>query len=312
MSITTLITRQRVLAAKAETTNGTAIALAAADATEPTFDMALKYDAPVIKRPSPGTASQFAGPTGARSGEATFTTHVHGNGTTGDPAFATILLPACGMVGATSVYTPITGSSSATTLTMGLYQDGRLKTITGASGTWVMKGTAGEPVSMDWRFLGKYAAPTATALILPTYNVTLPPRLANATITIASTAYKISDFELDLGAKLVLVKDASAADATGYAWCVVADYEPVLTVKLMALAIGTKDWFADVLTSTEVAFSAAIGSVTNNTITVAAPKCQLMGPPEDEDSDGYMTDVLKFQLNKNADAGDDFLSITFS
>jgi hypothetical protein len=310
MAISTLPTRKRNVAAKLETTQGTAIAIAAADGTLPVFNPALKYAIPMNKRPSPGSASQMAGVPGARSGEFTGQSHVYNAGSGTDPIWASTWLAACGMVGSAGAYSFTTGSSSANTLTMGLYQAGRLKSIAGAAGTAVIKGTAGNPLTIDWRFLGKWVAPSATAIIAPTYVTIAPPRFASATITIGGTAYKIAEFELDLGNTLTLVPDP--ADVTGYAWCVADDRNPMLTVKVMALALGTKDWNADYVAGTEAAFSCAVGSGSNNVVTIAAPKLQLAEMPDDEDNGGYMVDSLKFQLNKNAAAGDDELTITFS
>jgi hypothetical protein len=169
MAISTLATRKRNVAGKLETTQGTAISIAAADGTLPFFNPALKYDIPINKRPSPGSASQMAGVPGARSGEFTGQSHVYNAGSGTDPIWASTWLAACGMVGSAGAYSFITGSSSANTLTIGLYQAGRLKSIAGAAGTAVIKGTAGNPLTIDWRFLGKWVAPSATAIIAPTY-----------------------------------------------------------------------------------------------------------------------------------------------
>ncbi len=199
MAITTLVTRQRVVAAKIETTPGTAISIAAADATIPTYDMALKYTIPPNLRPSPGSSSSLPHIPGARSGECTFQTHLSNSGTVTAPVWASTHMTACGMALNTATLNTVTGSASANTLTIGLYQDGRLKTISGAAGGFVIKGVAGNPITIDWTFTGKYEVPTATALITPTYAVPVIPRFAGATITINSVAYTISEFELDSG-----------------------------------------------------------------------------------------------------------------
>jgi hypothetical protein len=308
MAISTLATRKRLVAAKLETTQGTAISLAAADGTTPCFDPALKYTIPMNKRPSQGSKSQHPGVPGPRSGELTFKSHVYNSGSATNPTWASTLLAACGMVGAGGVYTPVTGSSSASTITAGLYQAGRLKTIVGAAGNFVLRGTNGNPVEIEWRFLGKWAAPTTTSIITPTYDTIIPPRAAGATVTIGGTAYKIKEWMLDPGNVLTLVGDQN--DATGYHLCVADDGNPTLTVKLMATT--AKDFYADHIAGTEAAFSCALGSGANNLVTIAAAKTQLQDPPEDEDDSGYMLDSLTFQLNKNAAAGDDEFSVTLA
>jgi hypothetical protein len=311
MSISTLATRSRDVAAKLETTQGTAISISGTDGTLPVFDPKMKYTVPIAQRPSPGSASRMKGIPEARSGEFTGQSHVFNAGTGTDPIWASTWLAACGMVaGSGGVYSYVTGSASANTLTMGLYQAGRLKKIAGAAGTAVIKGKAGSPLTIDWRFLGKYVAPSATALITPTRSTVLPPRFAGATITIGGTAYKVNEFTLDLGNTLTLVPDAG--DASGYCWCVTDQREPTLEVKIMGVSYGTYDFNADFLAGTEVAFSCAVGSGSNNIVTIAAPKLQHMEHPDDEDNAGYVQDTFKFQLNQNSALGDDELTLTFS
>lgn len=305
MAIATLVTRKRLIAAKLETTPGTGIALTATDATCPVYDPALKYTIPMNRRKAPGSATDFTGVPGPRQGQFTGQTHLYNAATA--PAWASVLLAACGFVGSAGVYTPVTGSASANCATVGFYQSGRLKTIVGAAGTAVIKGSAGNPCTIDWTFTGKHAAPSSTAILAPTYDATVPPRFAGATVTIGGVAYKVSDFELDLGNKVTLVEDVN--DVTGYAFALVVDREEKLTVKLMATT--AKDFYADHVAGTEAAFSMAVGSGTNGVVTIAAPKCQLTDPPEDSDRDGYLEDSLTFQLNQNA-ADDSELSITLS
>jgi hypothetical protein len=97
MAITTLVSRQRLVAAKLETTQGTAISHAAADATTPFYDPKLSYDIPFNKRPSPGSASQFTGVPGPRKGTLTGQTHLYNSGTVTSPIWMTTLMAACGM-----------------------------------------------------------------------------------------------------------------------------------------------------------------------------------------------------------------------
>lgn len=308
MSITTLVSRQRVVGVKAETTIGTAETPAAADAKTVAYDPKIKYNVQVTKRPSPGSASQFASLPGSESGQATYKTFLHGLGSAGNPEWATWLL-SCGLTNTAGVFTPITSPANATAQTIALYQAGRLKRLAGCAGTAVFKMKVGEPVSVEWNWTGKRIAPSNASLLTPTYNATKPPVLLGSAITLASVQYKISELQFDLGAKVTLVEDVS--DATGYAYALVTDREPKITgVKLMATT--AKDFHADFVAGTQAAFSAQVGTASNNTITFAAPNAQLMEEPDDEDSNGYLLDTLGFQLNKNSDAGDDEYSITFA
>lgn len=307
MAISTLVTRKRLVAGKIEATPGTPIALASADATLPFYDPALKYTIPMNRRKAPGSATDFTGVPGPRQGQFTGQTHLFNVGTGTDPVWASVFLACCGFIGAAGTYTPVTGSAAANSATIGLFQSGRLKTIIGAAGTFVIKGSAGNPCTIDWTFTGKWAAPTSTAILTPTYTALVPPRFAGATLTIGATPYKVSDFELDMGNKVALVEDCT--DATGYLMALVTDREPKLSVKLMATT--AKDFYADHVGGVEAAFICAVGAGTNNVVTLTANKAQLTDPPEDADHDGYLEDSLTFQLNRNG-ADDSELSIAFS
>src|SRR5690606_17420737 len=139
------------------------------------FDHELNVDVPFIERMGQSALSRITGSTGARAGTMTFKTWLVGNGGSGTPYWASTLLAASafGVSGAT--YSPATGSSSAATLTMGYLEDGDLRSIAGAAGKVAMRFKSGEPVPMDWEFLGKLIAPAAQALISPTYPTTVPP-----------------------------------------------------------------------------------------------------------------------------------------
>ncbi len=312
MSITTLVTRRRVLGIKLEATQGTAESLSGTDATIPTYGGVpyIKLNVPMNRRKAPGSASDLTGIPGPFSGTATFTTHVANSGSGTAPAWASTNLAACGFAALTAgTYSPVTGSSSASCVTIGEYTAGRRKQLAGCAGNFVIKGTAGNPLTIDWTFTGKRVDPDSTAILTPTLVTVLPPRFAAATITTGGTAYYVSEFELDYGNKVALVEDAT--DATGYRWALVTDREPKLTIKQMAVAYSTHDFQADHKAGTEVAFSCAVGSGGNGIVTLAASKCQLTEPPADEDKNGYLSDNLVFQLNRNATDDSEF-SIAFS
>ena len=89
-----LIRKKRVMAAKAETTPGTAISLAGADAAFNVFDLVIQPNIPTEQRDAQSSLSQLAPAVGAMAGTATFTTEVFGG--TSDPTWMSTLLLACG------------------------------------------------------------------------------------------------------------------------------------------------------------------------------------------------------------------------
>ena len=304
-----LLTRQRIFAARVETTTGTPETLGAADAAFNAFNHSYRTTIARNRREGQSSVSQLPQVSGARIGEITVETDLVGSGGAGQPAWGA-LLKAASFVESGGVYSFVTGSASYTTLTAGFYQDGRFKNIAGAAADLVIRGSAGNPVRSFWRIRGSHQPPTAVALITPTYPTTLPPRLASATFTIGGTAYKLGSFELTLGNVLAPREDASKV--SGIHSFAVTDADTTFRCSIEATAFSTHDFYADHLAGTEAALSLVIGTAANNTITIAAPKMQLAEPPEDEDADGILRDALQFQLNRSAAAGDDHLTITLT
>jgi hypothetical protein len=301
-----MLSRQTVFAAKVETTTGTPISLSATDGVFNAYNAKIKATIPRNQRPGQGTSfGQLPQVPGARMGELTVETDLAGPST--DPTVTT-LWTAAGFANATGTLTPSSGSASYVTVTTGVYQDGRLKTIAGAVADLVIRGSSGGPCRMFWKLNGVWQAPSATALITPTYPTTVTPRLAAATFTIASTSYNNSDFELSLNN--VLTPRLDGTNASGYfAYCISnSDYQ----FKCNLEAATAKDFYADHLAGTEVALNLVIGATAGNIITITAPKMQLLDPPDDNDANGVIQDALTFQLNRSAAAGDDMLQVVYS
>lgn len=304
-----LLSRQRVLAAKVETTTGTAISISASDAVFNIYDAQMAAEVGFDEREGQSSLSPLPGIAGARAMRTTFSTDVVGAGSAVLPDYTAFIL-ASGFAASSLVLSPATGAASPTTLTVGLYQDGRLKKSVGTCGSFSMSAKSGSFGRFSFNLLGKYGAPTATSIIAPSYPTVKPPRLASATFTIGGTAYKISNVEIDVQNTVALRQDA--VDASGYYAAVVTGRKIVVRCDPEALAIGTKDWYADFIASTEAALSLVFDGGSNNTITFAAPKMQLVRAPQDGDRDGILTDQLEFQCNRSASGGDDELTITYT
>lgn len=306
---TPLLRRRRVFAAKVETTTGTAIALGASDGTFNAFDPEITADIPFNRREGQGASlDPLTGIAGARG--AKVKVMVEANGATAVPAWGTLLLAAGGSL-SSRTYTFPTSAINTTTLTMGFYEDGWLRQAAGCKLNWNLKGENGKPAMCTFEGTGLWQPPTAVALIAPTYETTLPPRVASMTLTIGAVAYKVADFELDLGNEIVYREDVT--DVTGYHSAAITNRNITFKVSPERVALGTKDWYADYLAGTEAALSLILGTASNNIITIAAPKLQLAAPPEAGERNGILVDNLTFQLNRSAAAGDDAItSVVFS
>lgn len=306
-----LLSVQHVFGGKIESVLGTAEALTATEAAFNVFDAKITADIKAIRRRGQATASDLPSIPGARAGSASFKTELVGDGS-GTPSALDLFLLGCGFAaGSGGVYAPVTGSSTAKTLTLGHWLDGsRFKSIKGACGNVKFVFKSGEPVMCEWDFKGCWVAPTTAAMVAPAYPTVMPPRFAGAAFTIGGTSRVVSEMEIDLGNSVVIRQDAT--NASGYLAAVVADRQVKVTITLEAEAYGTKDWWADHLASTEAALACTVGSDSGNTFAFACPKLQIMDPPDDDDADGVSVHKLTFQANRSASAGDDELTVTAS
>lgn len=305
-----LLTRQRVLAAKAEATAGVAVALDAGDAKFNIFDHSLVPNIDMNIREGQSALSRLPSKQSRRAGELTFENELHGSGVVATPPdWANAFLLACGFKKAASVFTPETGSPTAQTLTIGMFEDGRFRSISGAMGNLVMRFRSGDPVRLAWTFSGVWEDPTDTAIIAPTYPTILPPRFASATLDIEGRSYKISTLEINLNNEVVMREDATTP--SGLCAAVIVNRGVTFTVDPESELLAAQDWFTEWNNETEVALQVIVGSVADNTMTIDIPKAQVHNV-QPADRDGIMTDALEFQANRDDAAGDDEISITFS
>lgn len=305
-----LLSRQRVFAAKVETTTGDPIALSATDAKFNVYEPEIKPDIEMSEREGQSAFSPLPSIHGGRGCTYTFKTDLTGQGaSSATDQQAQVLWPACGFSYSGGTLTPATGSSSYTSLTMGHYVDGRFFSGAGMVGKVKLPLRSGQACKPEWEFRGVWQPPTGVALITPTYPTIKPPRFASATFTIGGTSYNVAEVDIEIENELTLREDATAA--SGFHSAVITNRRIKVMVDPEALALSTKDWYADWLAHTEAALSIVIGATTHNTITISCPKLQLT-KAEPGDRNDIHIDKLEFQANRSASAGDDEFTIAFS
>jgi hypothetical protein len=305
-----ILSKRRVVAAKIETTAGTAISLAAADSF---YTSEAKVDADIgfNVRTDDLTLGHRTGVVGAKKGKITFKLELKGSGTAAtSPNWALILLPACGMVGTSGVWTPSSAISTLKTLTIAVYEDGLQKKLVGAMGSWSLEAEAGKPVSMSFEFEGIWTAPIDAAILTPPEVDTIkPPAFMAATLTVGGTGHApVSKLSLMQGNKKMVREDVTAA--TGYTYAVITDRDYTGKIDPEAVTVATRDVWGDFVAGTEAAMVLSIGSASGNTIAIGAPKIQTKTINE-SDRNGLVTHELDFQLNKSTAAGEDEITITF-
>ena len=302
-----LLTRQRVMGAKIETTVGTYAAPAAAQCVFNVFDANMAIDFDYVDRPGQSALSPLPGTTGPRASEFTFSTNVQNSGSSTNPQWASALLLACGFKASGDTYSPDTGNAAPTTVSLAHHEDGRIRKMAGCVGDVSMTFTAGRPVMANWTFRGKYVAPASGALLTPTYPTAVPPRFASATVTTGGTARIVNEITLNLNNEIKLREDAT--DDTGYISAVIVNRR--ITWSIDVEAALAKDFYADLTGNTEAAIVVAIGTGSDGIVTFNSPKAQITNV-QPGDREGIVTDNLEFVANRSAAAGDDELTVVFS
>jgi hypothetical protein len=307
-----LLRRRSVFAAKIEATVGTAETLSGAEGAFNAEEFTIQPNVPITRREGQGGFNYLPGVAEGMQGTCTVRFGLSYDGTT-VPTWASVLLPACGWVETTGVFSPVTqgpgGSGGVKTITIGHYKDGKRALLSGAMGTWKIMAPTGKQAMIEFTFTGKYSTnETDTALIAPTYPTVLPLRVAAGALTFNSVNLCTSNVEFDAGNSVVMRECVNATDRSGFISAIVTNRAPVITADPESALVATQDRDALWLTSSAQAFSMRIGA-SGSSVTIAAPKAQLENKQQGNRND-IMTDDLTFLCTAGS-AADTELTITF-
>lgn len=310
----TMITRKAVLLAKKEVDYATdPTPVAGTDAFEAISDLVINPVGTLLSRlPYSNSLSPVRPLIGQRWYEISFVVEVKGSGTAGTaPRGLGALLQACGMsetiVASTSVtYAP--ASSTIASCTIYAFLDGLRHIFVGCRGTWRLLSIAGETAKLEFRMLGKYAAPTDVAIASPTYDSTVPPVIVSASFTFDSVAtFAVQQLEIELG--VITANRDDLNDATGIKGFEIVGRDGRGSMNPESVLIATHDFWTIWTAATQKQLSIALGATAGNICTVTCPKAVLetLGYG---DRNGIRTFEIPFRLSQNT--GDDEVSIAFT
>lgn len=298
-----LLWQKRLIKVALETIKGTEVAGTQDVLTE---DLAINPTAPFIERPASGLYLGHAarGVIGERSGVCSFKTELKTNGAGGMEAGLAILLQACGFKKTLEVYQVHSTHSDDKTISIDAYEDGKLKTLYGASGKVTFDGEDGKPMYCNFEFSGVWKTPVDTAL--PTFapSTALPLLMQGCTFTLGAEAIKINKYALDMGNVIVPRRDVAATG--GIAYFMKSNFLPMLSLDPEADLVAGYDYYGKWLAGTEAAVSVVLTDTTDK-VTFSTPKVQTRELTEG-DRDGIMIYDLNGQCNN--DSGDDSVVIT--
>lgn len=376
-----LLNRKRVIAVEAESVEGTAETLVAADGTMLVYEASFEPAIEIYKRaPARSILSRLAGVPGKQTGVCRWKTELKGSGAvtthpawhdalmccgfsvstitvatihaiTGGPLFAAELVKnatrskVARVVGdtatgaATLAYVPtsgtafsaevITGVTSAATTkvtgtpvsnkgfeylpdsttppsaTVGAYLDGTRNILSGCRGNVrIASGAVGEPVFLEFEFMGVMGTAVDTALLSPTYETTVPsPFLSASPVVLGYSSAVLATMTFDAANTLAQREDASATK--GVRSYLITDRAPTLTADPEMELVATHDFFGSLQAGTTGRCYFKLGSAAGNTIKVGFPKCQYSGLAEQDRAGiavvGASLDVLGSGVNASTD-----------
>ena len=162
----------------------------------------------------------------SEKGKCSFRTELLGSGAGAlDPALSA-LLQACNFKLTTSTYTaPVSNYTDKKTISIAAYQSGKLKMMSGCSGTCIISCEAmGKPASIQFDFTGKWLGETDADLPASwTPSAQKPMKFTG--FTIDTPAAKVSRYELDLG---IAVEPQPDPNGTGGVACYLAHADSII------------------------------------------------------------------------------------
>ncbi len=309
-----LLTRKRLILAKAESTYGT-------DSTPAGTDAVLVRDLNItplqsdtvdreLIRPYLGASQQLLANTRV---EITFQVELAGSGTAGTAPRYGSILKACGfsetVVSSTSVtYAPVSSSFSSVTLYYNV--DGVLHKLTGCRGTFTMNCAVGEIPYIEFTMTGVYNAPTDTAAPSTTYsNQAVPLVFKNgnsSSFQLLSYAGCLQSIELDMGNEVIYRELVGCTKEV-----LITNRAVTGTVMIEAVALATKNYFTAALSDTTLGnLQFTHGTAAGNIITVSSSTIDI-GDVSYEDSDGIQMLSIPVVAVPGS-SGNDEVSIAFT
>lgn len=311
-----ILSNRQVIAAKVEVTEGTAIALAGADANNLIMEPNFEADIPMYERTflNNSLSPQKAIAT-TMLARLSFKVECKGSGTAGTAPAVGKLLRACGfgetVVASTSVtYAPISDLTNIPTLSIAIYKDGLRKAIKGCRGNVKYSAKSGEPGMFEFEFVGVYDGTTDVAILTPSgVETTVPVSLLSATFSIASFAAFISQISFDMGNQLAPRGDIN--QASGYISTLLTKRNPKGSFDPEDELVATHDFYGRWLAGTTGALTWKHPGSAGNIATFTVPACQYMKLGEG-DRNGIAVLNSDFLMARNSIGGDDELSVAFT
>jgi hypothetical protein len=308
-----LLSRKRLILAKAESTYGTDSTPAGTDAVlvrnldiTPLSGDLVSRD---LIRPYLGNYDQLIAKT---SVAISFEVELAGSGTAGTAPRYGAILKACGMsetiVASTSVtYAPVSASFSSVSIYFNV--DGVLHKLTGCRGDVSMSCSTGQIPTLKFSMTGVYNSPTDTAQPAVTYSAQATPlvfRQGNSSaFSFFSYSGVLQSVEFNMANSIVYRELVG-----GTKEALITDRKPAGTVMIEAVSIATKDFFTAALGTTTGNLTFLHGTTAGNRVTFTASQVDVLNPTY-QDQDSVMMLSVPYVATPTT-AGNDEFSLAYT
>lgn len=234
------------------------------------------------------------------------------SGTAGTrPAYADALL-ACALeetvsAGTSVTYNPV--SADFDSATIAVYMDGILHTMAGCRGTVSLNLSRGALPTLNFTFMGSYAAPEDDTPLVPNFTdfkVPLGPNSLNTpTVTLHGISVCMESFNFDLANQTVF-RDLPGCDPK----CLITNRSPAGTMVFEMTDVATYPWVESARTHVVDDLQIIHGVGAGKIITVNAPAVSF-NPPSFTDSDGIMMCSMPLVFEPTS-AGNDEIELVYT
>lgn len=203
-------------------------------------------------------------------------------------------------------YTPLTTAPPSVTIAM--YTSGVRQRLVGARGSVKFTAKVGEPMMLEFEFLGVYDATTDVALLSPTYSTVVPATFLSAALQIHGYEDVVfTKFDVDMNCSLQPRRNANAA--AGAHSVFIGDREPSASLDPEFTLVATHDWHGKVISGATGRLATKIGSAAGNLFWIGLPLVQY-AKADDDDEGGVARVGLDLDLlSANVNTGDDEIQI---
>ncbi|MBY6104905.1 hypothetical protein KUW19_00215 [Ferrimonas balearica] len=309
-----MLVKRELILIKAESAYGVAATLDPAtdavlvEALGIANNAARMIERPVIK-PTLGKEQSVFGGT---LKEVTFTAEIKGSGLAGTAPEIGEALKACGLLetinpGTSVTYGPV--SEGHLSVTIQLYQDGTLTTLTGCRGNVSFDLTAGAFGKAQFTLRGHVASHSDAVLPQASYHSTVPvPLIGLVNLQVGNFAAEINQLTLDVANEVISPASIRAAD--GFGEIRIANRDPNGQIDPEATLLATKDWESEWKNGTPSAITTGtVGSVEGNRFALTVPKAVWRDVAQGERE---QVRILTIPFGAHETGGDDSFSLVFS